>query len=141
MYLTPMVPSRVVTSNLCPHCSIPGKYPRRIERRILQAPLTRYAKLRFAHAKGTFSPPTRISDPYVHHGMPRSLTSAFISSWWRAKRSWHSRCMRNQQFCVSVKMPITIVPWLNSFSLDPLEDRRKITDDKFKCNYISENWL
>ena len=34
-------------------------------------PLTRYAKLRVAHAPGmpgTFSPPSLVSDPDMHHG-------------------------------------------------------------------------
>ena len=60
-------------------------------------PLTRYAKLRVAHAPGmsiTFSPPPRVSDPDMHHGtcvthvpwcMQGSLTSGFL---------W-SRCWRN----------------------------------------------
>ena len=58
--------------------------------------LTRYAKLGFAHA-----PP--------HHGtcvthvpwcIPGSLTSCFLWSRWREKRSWHSRRLRNPQCCV-----------------------------------------
>ena len=81
-------------------------------------PLTGYAKLRVAHAPimpGTFSPPQRLSDPDMHHGtcvtqvtwcMPGSLTSGFLLNWWRGKRSRHSRCMRNPQFCVSGKRPI-----------------------------------
>ena len=81
-------------------------------------PLTRYAILRVAHAPGTpgrFSPPMRISDPDMHHGtcvthmpwcMPGSLTSGFIWSRWRGKRSRHSRRMRNQQFCVFCKRPM-----------------------------------
>ena len=87
-------------------------------RRPLHWPLTRYAKLRVAHAPGipgTFSPPPRVSDPDMHHGtcmtqvpwrMSGSLTSGFLWSWWRGKRSRHSRCMRNPQFCVSGKRPI-----------------------------------
>ena len=58
-------------------------------------PLTRYVKLRVAHASGmpgTFSPPPRVSDPDVHHGMcvthmpwcmPGSLTRGFLWSRWR----------------------------------------------------------
>ena len=53
-------------------------------------PLTRYTKLRVAHAPGmtvTFSPPPRVSDPGMHHGtcvthvtwcLPGSLTSGFF---------------------------------------------------------------
>ena len=40
----------------------------------LHGPLIRYVKLRVAHAPampGTFSPPTRVSDPDMHHGMCR----------------------------------------------------------------------
>ena len=58
-------------------------------------PLTRYVKLRVAHAPGmpgTFSPPPRVSDPDMHHRtcvthvprcMPGSLTSGFLTSQWR----------------------------------------------------------
>ena len=81
----------------------------------LHGPLARYVKLRVAHAPGmpgTFSPPSRISDPDMHHGtcvmhvpwcMPGSLTSGFLWSRWRWKRSRHSRCMRNMPFYVSGK--------------------------------------
>ena len=82
-------------------------------------PLARYAKLRVAHAPGmpgTFSPPPRVSDPDMHYGtcvthvpwcMPGSLTSGFLWSWWRGKRSRHSRRMRNPQFYASGKRPMT----------------------------------
>ena len=75
-------------------------------------PLTRYSKLRVAHALGvpwTFSPPPRICDPDMHHGtcvmhmpwcMTRSLTSGFLWSR-RGKSSRHTRCMRNPQLYVS----------------------------------------
>ena len=81
-------------------------------------PLTRYAKLRVAHAPGmpgTFSPPPRYSDPDMHHGtclthvpwcMPGLQTSGFLGSRWRGKRSRHSRRMRNPQFCASGKRPM-----------------------------------
>ena len=84
----------------------------------VNGPLTRYVKLRFTHAQGmpgTFSPPPYVSDPDMHHGtclthvpwcMPGSLTSGFIWSRWRGKRSRHSRHMRNPQFYVSDKRPI-----------------------------------
>ena len=57
--------------------------------------LTRYAKLRAAHAPGTLSMPLRISDPDMHHTcvmhvpwcMPGSLTCGFFWSRWRGKRS------------------------------------------------------
>ena len=85
-------------------------------------PLARYANLRVAHAlgmPGTFSPPPRVSDPYMHHGtcvthvpgcMPGSLTSGFLWSRWRGKRSRHSRRMRNLQFYVSGKRPMDMIP-------------------------------
>ena len=84
-------------------------------------PLTRYVKLRVAHAPGmpgTFSPQSRVSDPDMHHGtcvthvpwcMPGSLTCGFLWSRWRGKRSRHSRRMRNPQFYVSGKRPIASV--------------------------------
>ena len=83
---------------------------------IRHGPLTWYAKLGVAHAPGiprTFSPPPRVSDPDMHHGtcvthvtwcMPGSLTSGFLWSQWRGKRS---RRMRNPQFCVSGKRSIS----------------------------------
>ena len=82
-------------------------------------PLARYVKLRVAHAPGmpgTFSPPPLGSDPDMHHDtcathvswcMPGSLTSVFLWSRWRGKRSRHSRRMRNRQFYVSGKRPMT----------------------------------
>ena len=91
---------------------------RRITLRLPHEPLARYVKLRVAHAPGmpgTFSPPPWVSDPDMHHGtcathvpwcMPGSLTCDFIWSWWREKRSRHSRRMRNPQFYVSGKRPI-----------------------------------
>ena len=59
--------------------------------------------------------PLRVSDPDMHLDtcvthmpwrLPRSLTSGFIWSRWRGKRSRHSRRMRNPQFFVSGKRPI-----------------------------------
>ena len=76
--------------------------------------------LRVAHAPGmpgTFSPRPRVSDPDMHHDtcvthvswcMPGSLTSGFLWNRWRGKRSRHSRRMRNPQFYVSGKRPITV---------------------------------
>ena len=80
--------------------------------------LARYVKLRVAHAPGMpgpFSPSPRVSDPDMHHGtcvthvpwcMPGSLTSGFLWSRWRGKRSRHSRRMRDPQFKVSSKRPM-----------------------------------
>ena len=93
-------------------------------------PLPRYVKLLVAHVPGmpeTFSPPTRFSDPDMHHGacvtlvpwcMPRSLTSDFLWSRWWGKCSRHSRRMRNPQFYVSGKRPmvclgLTQCQWTN----------------------------
>ena len=82
-------------------------------------PLARYVKLRIASAPGmpgTFSPPPRVSDPGMHHStfvthvpwcMLGSITSGFLWSRWRGKRSRHSRRMRNPQFYVSGKRPMT----------------------------------
>ena len=64
---------------------------------------------------GTFSPPPRVRDPGMHHGtcvthvpwcMSGSLTCGFLWSWWREKRSRHSRRMRNPHFYVSGKRPM-----------------------------------
>ena len=61
---------------------------------------------------GTFSPPPRFSDSDMHQGtcvthvpwcMPGSLIIGFLWSWWRGKRSRHSRRMRNPQFYASGK--------------------------------------
>ena len=81
--------------------------PRPFSYCILHGPLTRYAKLRVPHTPGmpgAFSPPPRVSDPDMHHGTcvtPGSLTSGFLWSRWRGKRSRHSRRMRNTQIWVS----------------------------------------
>ena len=87
----------------------------------LHGPLARYVKLRIAHAPGmpgTFSPPPRVSDPDMHHGtcvthvswcMPGSLTSGFLWSWWRGKRSRHFWRMHSPQFFVSGKRPMCMV--------------------------------
>ena len=71
---------------------------------------------------GTFSPPPRVSDPDMYHGtcvthvpwcLPASLTSALTSGYlwsrWRGKRSLHSRCTGNPQFNVSGKRPMEIM--------------------------------
>ena len=74
-------------------------------------------KLRVAHAPGTFSPPPRISNPDMHHGMCIMNvrwcmlglpTSSFLWHRWRGKRSHHSRRMRNRQFYVSGKRPMSM---------------------------------
>ena len=79
--------------------------------------IDRYEKLRVA-----FSPPSRVSDPNMHHGkcvthvpwcMLGSLTSGFLRSRWRGKRSRHSQRMRNSQLYVSGKRPIIWIIWTN----------------------------
>ena len=78
-------------------------------------PLARHVKLRVAHAPGTFSPSPWARDPDMHHGtcvthvpwcMPGSLTSGFLWSRWRGKRSRYSQRMRNQLFYISGKRPM-----------------------------------
>ena len=83
--------------------------------KVTHGPLARYAKLRVAHAPGTFSPSPGFNDPVIHHDtcathvpcdMPRSPTSDFLWSRWWWKRSRHSRRMRNPQFYISAKRPM-----------------------------------
>ena len=87
-------------------------------------PLARYIKSQVAHAlgmPGTFSPPLPVRDPDMHHGtcvthvpwcMPGSLTSGFLLSRWRGKRSRRSRRMRNPQ---SGKRPMGIRAWIGNY--------------------------
>ena len=67
---------------------------------------------------GNVFPSPRVSDPDLHHGtcvtlvpwcMPRSLSSGFLWSRWRGKRSRHPLRMRNPQFCVSSKRPVRVI--------------------------------
>ena len=90
---------------------------------------------------GTFSPPPRVSDPDMHHGMcmthmprcmPGSLTCGFLWSRWRGKRSQHCRRMRNPQFYVSGKRSMQMMrslvgsrPVIKSWSFDTLQWRPK----------------
>ena len=99
-------------------------------------PLTRYVNLRLAHAPGipgTFSPPPWVSDPDMHHGtcvthvpwcMPGSITSGFLWSRWRGKRSRHSRRMCNPQFYVSGERPM----------------RYSLTGDSFEISRVTYDW-
>ena len=85
----------------------------------LHGPLTRYGKLRVAHVPGmpgTFFPPPWVSYPDMRHGtrvthmpwcMMGSITSGLVWSRWRGKRSRHSRRMRNPQFSLFCKRPMT----------------------------------
>ena len=86
----------------------------------LYGPLARYVILPVAHAPGmpgTFSPPPQVSNPDILHGtcvtcvpwcMPGSLTNGFLWSRWRGKRSRPSRRMRNPQYYVSGKRPMSL---------------------------------
>ena len=82
--------------------------------------------LRVAHVPG--SPPPRVSDPDMHHGtcvthapwcMPGSLTSGFVWSRCRGKRSRHSRRMHNPQFYVSgkrtIKTSLFVWTWMSNY--------------------------
>ena len=76
-------------------------------------PLARYEKLRVGRAlgmPGTFSHYYGLAIltcvTYVPWCMLGSLTSGFLWRRWWGKRSWHSRPMRNSQFCVSGKKPM-----------------------------------
>ena len=101
-------------------------------------PLTRYVKMQVAHAPdmpGTFPPPPRVSDPDMHHGtcvthvpwcMPGSLTSGFLGSRWRGKRSRHSQRMRNPQFYVSGKRPIEATPVMTNHQQKDLDMYAKL---------------
>ena len=85
---------------------------------IINGLLVRYVNVQVARAPempGTFSLSPRVSDTDMHRGtcvtqvpwcMSELLTSDFLWSWWRRKRSRHSRRMRNPQFYVSGKMSI-----------------------------------
>ena len=67
------------------------------------------------NAGNVFPATPRISNPDMHHGrcvthvpwcMPGSLTSGFLWSRWRGKRSRHSRRMCSPKFYVSGKRPM-----------------------------------
>ena len=88
----------------------------------------------------TFSPPPRISDSDMHHGtcvthvpwcMSGSLTSGFLWSQWRGKRSQHSRRMRNRQFYVSGKRPIVCLIMTNI----PLERHLIVCIVMYLCHW------
>ena len=87
---------------------------------------------------GTFSPPTRVSDPDMHHGtcvthvpwcIPGSLTSGFLWSLWRGKRSRHSRCMRNPNFSYLARGPYISVFVYIGLKLGP----------QIRCCVVSDN--
>ena len=99
-------------ASLCGLCMMPHS------QEVSYGPLVRYVKLRVVHAPGmpgTFVQPPRVSDPDMHHGtcathvpwcILGSLTSGFLWSRWRGKRSRHSRRMHFLQFFISGKRPI-----------------------------------
>ena len=90
---------------------------------LFYGPLTRYVKLRVAHAPGmpgTFSPPPRFSDPDMHHGtcathvprcMPGSLTSGFLwGRWWGNVPGIPGTCT-TRNFTYLVRGPQHYVCW------------------------------
>ena len=94
-----------------------------------------------------FPRPQRVSDPDMHHGtcvthvpwcMPGLLTSGFLWSWWRGKRSRHSRRMRNPQFRVSGKRPIVV----NSDKVTAKKFRcAAVTCAEICCDLLASNWI
>ena len=110
-----LLPTSIAIVN---HDTFDEPHPVNLYAFLLNGPLTRYVKFRVPHAPGmpgTFSPTPRFRDPDMHHGtcvthvpwcMPGSLTSDFLWSRWRGKRSRHSRRMHNPQFYVSGKRPM-----------------------------------
>ena len=121
--------------------------------------LTRYVRLRVARASGmpgTFSPPSRVSDPDMHHGtcvthvawcMPGSLTSGLLWSRWRGKRSRHSRHIRNPQFYVSGKRPMAhsvslALPCITFMSVEDVGARSEAGIDNCIPQYsVGHNYL
>ena len=93
---------------------------------------------------GTYSPPPRVSDPHMHHDtsvahvpwcMPGSLTSGFLWSRWRGKRS---RSKFNLQFYLSGKRPMEVqtqwVQWsVSSTCMNALIGTRKYVNG---CQYV-----
>ena len=96
------------------------------------------------------SPLPRISDPDMHHGtcvthvpwcMPRRLTSGFLWSWWRGKRSRHSRRMYNPQFGVSGKRPVVPVPYICGTICSQFYDRRYLCTSWIFRHHQEQYWL
>ena len=90
---------------------------------------------------GKFSTPPRVSDPDTHHSMcvtyvpwcmSRWLTSVFLWSQWRGKRSRHSWRIRNPQLYVSDKGPMGFsVHWLSKNVMYSIaNDIYKIRDNR-----------
>ena len=110
-------------------------------------PLARYVKLRIAHAPGmpgSFSPPPRVSDPGMHHGMCvthmpwcmlGSLTSGSLWSWWYGNCSRHSRRMRSPQFTYLVRGSFLLFQF-------QLSGNEEITLVQYiHCPIFYANWL
>ena len=87
--------------------------------KLTNGPLTRYVKLRVAHAPGMPErfPHNRlqtkplVSDPGMHHGTCVTRAVMHVGSAnprWRETRSRNSRRTRKRQFCVSGKRPIDV---------------------------------
>ena len=112
-------------------------------------PDTQNCRLRMRReCRERFPPPQQVSDPDMHHGtcvthvprcMPGSLTSGFLWSRWREKRSRHSRRMRNRNFMYLVRGPLGLDRWPMTspkIGRDPIKLRR----DAFLVNHILKNW-
>ena len=71
--------------------------------------------------------------------MPGSLSSGFLCSLWRGKRSRHSRHIRNPQFYVSGKRHINKQ---NINTSRPRSNGCHFADESFKCIFLNENvWI
>ena len=109
---------RETTSYLRPPCEVDF-----LDR--FHGPLTRYVKLRVAHAPGmpgTFSPPTLVSDPDMHHGtcvthvpwcMPGSLISGFLWSRWRGNCDRIPGACATRNFTYLVRGPLCSDIWVS----------------------------
>ena len=92
--------------------------------------MRRECRERFVHYWLQWKPP--VSDPGMHHGtcvthVPWCMSGS-LNPRWRGKRSRHSRRMRNPQFYVSGKRPMTSPAVLNSY------------DDVIKWKYFPRYW-
>ena len=76
-------------------------------------PLTWYMKLRVAIPHHRLQRKPRVSDPGMHHNTCLTACAVqhagIVNSRWRGKRSRHDRRMRNPQFYVSGKRPMTSI--------------------------------
>ena len=125
-----------------------------------------YQMRKIAHVPGCrerFPPPSQVGDPDMHHGtcvthvpwcMPGSLTSGFLWSRWRGKRSLHSRRMRNPHFHVSGKKPIvpemmtTFMYWKTRRTMiwstiihgEMFNSFPSLSDVRYHCQYLKRMW-